>query len=186
MSSFFSPRVTVLSLQRRLSVALCVAPCLFKHVPVTQDSSQSLETNTPTHILDGRNIFLSHSPLPSPPPASLHFSSMADGLCRAVGLQYFHDVSQTHLGLNILFTSSQHSENHNNTELRQKFRTHYSLFRSRPRSKSSPSPLLCPVVCRLQTLLLLLFFSLFFQSIHVFMSCFVSKSPTSEVFWSTG
>lgn len=115
---------------------------------------------------------------------------MADGLRRALGIQDFHDVSQTHLGLNILFTSSQHSENRKNTELRQKFRTHYSLLRSQPRLKSSP--LLCHHVFRKDSL------SpppphpphthahTFFPPIctlHVFVSCFVSKSPSSHI-WS--
>lgn len=128
------------------SVAACVAQWLTNMCPSRRKppASESLQTNTQTHIVDS-SIFLSLAFL-SHPSHPLHFISMADSLCKAVGLQYFHDVSQTHLGLNILFTSSQHSENHNITELRQKFRTHYSLFRSRPRSKSSPSALLSYIV----------------------------------------
>lgn len=73
---------------------------------------------------------------PTRPLLSISFSMADFGLCGAVGLRCFRGASQTHLGLDILFTSSQHSENHNNTELRQKFTAHYSLFRSRPRSNS--------------------------------------------------
>lgn len=49
---------------------------------------------------------LTTHPPPSPP---FHFDGLM--VCAELwALQYFHDVSQTHLGLNILFTSSQHSE----------------------------------------------------------------------------
>lgn len=149
------PRVAVLSLQQRRSVALCVAQWFLNMCPSRSNSSLRRPPNKHTFWT---SFFCPFPPLPSillSPSHPLRFISMADGLCRAVGIQYFHDVSQTHLGLNILFTSSQHSENHNNTELRQKFRTHYSLFRSQPRSKSSP--LLCHDVFRKQSLLLLLF-----------------------------
>lgn len=180
--SRFFPRVAVLSLQQRRSESVC-GPAAYKHVPVTQDNS-SLQRPPNKHT----NAHFGHLTLPPPilyspfsqPSPSLRFISMADGLCRAVGIQYFHDVSQTHLGLNILFTSSQHSENHNNTELRQKFRTHYSWLRSQPRLKSSP--LLCHDVFRKQSLLLLLFSPLFpICTLHVFVSCFVSKSPSSHI-----
>lgn len=141
----------ILSRRRCLSVAPRVARWLINMRPsrgITAASEKPANKHTNAHFGQQKHFsFPLSSPLSSPSP-SLRFISTADDLCRAVGLQYFHDVSQTHLGLNILFTSSQHSENHNNTELRQKFRTHYSLFRSRPRSKSSPSPLLCP--CCLQ------------------------------------
>lgn len=87
---FFFSRVAVLSLQRHLSAAVCVAQWLIKHVPVTQDSS-SLQTNTPTHTFG--HLFPS-SPY-SPPPSFAHhppapFPSVSfrwlDGLCGAVGL----------------------------------------------------------------------------------------------------
>lgn len=130
----------VLSLQQRLSVALCVAQWLINMCPSRRISPASEQTHQRT-FWTAENIFL---PLPSPPHPLPSISFRWLMVCAELwALQYFHDVSQTHLGLNILFTSSQHSENHNNTEPRQKFRTHYSLFRSRPRSKSSPSPLLC-------------------------------------------
>ncbi len=134
-------------------------------MPVTQLQPPK---HTNAHFGQGEHLSFPRSPCfaPSPRLHSLRFILMADDLRRAVGLQYFYDVSQTHLGLNILFTSSQHSENHNNTELRQKFRTHYSLFRSQPRSKSSP--LLCHDVFRKQTPSLRLFST--FSNIYV-LSC---------------
>lgn len=186
--SRFFPRVAVLSLQQRRSESVC-GPAAYKHVPVTQDnSSLQRPPNKHTNTHFGHLTLpppLLHSPFSQPSP-SLRFISMADGLCRAVGIQYFHDVSQTHLGLNILFTSSQHSENHNNTELRQKFRTHYSLLRSRPRLKSSP--LLCHDVFRKQIT------AAFFPSFsNLYATCFrvmlceqISQQPRLKpIWWST-
>lgn len=154
------PRVAVLSLQQRLSVTLCVAQWLINTSRrMTPAFRKSLQTNTSMHFVQQKQTFPSlppHSLISPIHPCSLCIISMADGVCGAVGLQLFHDVSQTHLGLNILFTSSQHSENHNNTELKHKFKTHYSLFRSRLRSKSSPSPLLHRVIFRETTLYLMI------------------------------
>lgn len=87
---FSFPRVAVLSLQWRLSAAVCVAQWLIKHVPVTQDNS-SLQTNTPTHTFG--HLFPS-SPRSPPPSLAQHppapFPSVSfrwlDGLCGAVGL----------------------------------------------------------------------------------------------------
>lgn len=69
--SRFFPHVAILSLQQRLSVAVCVAQWLINMCPSRSMSpaSEGLQTNTPTHILDSRNIFLSllSPPLPSLP-----------------------------------------------------------------------------------------------------------------------
>lgn len=136
---FVSPHVAILSLQQRLSVAPCVAQWLINMCPSRRITLASENLQTHQHTFwTAETSFLPPLYHPSHPLPSIPFWWLM--VCAELwALQYFHDVSQTHLGLNILFTSSQHSENHNNTELRQKFRTHYSLFRSRPRLKSSPS-----------------------------------------------
>lgn len=61
----FSPRVDVLSLQQRLSVALRVAQWLTNMRPsrrISPVSEKASKTNTPTQFLDSSNIFLPFPP----------------------------------------------------------------------------------------------------------------------------
>lgn len=70
-------------------------------------------------------------------------------------------------------------KNHNNTEPRQKFRTHYSLFRSQPRSKpllrySAVRSRLCYRTC-------FLFIYLYFFTVYM---CVLCPAPTlNELIW---
>ncbi len=64
----FSPRVAVLSLQQRLSVALCVA----QHINMCPSrritpASESLQTNTNAHFGQQKHLSFPFSPLPPIP-----------------------------------------------------------------------------------------------------------------------
>lgn len=149
-----SPHVAVLSLQQRPSVAFCVAQWLLNTRPSHRitPASESLQTNTPTRIFDSRKtsclaLLTSPPPIPFPP---FHF----DGWWRVQSCgppvlswcepkPIWGSISCLP-ALSTLKTTTILSWG-------RKFRTHYSLFRSRPRSKSSPPASICCVVYRVKS-----------------------------------
>lgn len=172
-----SPHVAVLSLQQRLSVAFCVAQWLLNTRPSRRitPASESLQTNTPTHILDSRKTSCLALLLTSPPLIpfpQFHF----DGWWRVQSCgppvlswcepKPIWDSISCLPALSTLKTTTIVSWG-------RKFRTHYSLFRSRPRSKSSPPASICCVVYRVKSAA----FAFSIQSIHVLIShaCFWSR-----------
>lgn len=90
-------------------------------------ASEGLETHQCPFFL---NPYLPTQPIqpsqPTHPTFSLYFIQTTDGS----GAQRVHEVSQTHLGLNILFTNPQQSANRNNSELmREKVRNSLQFVR---------------------------------------------------------
>lgn len=150
-----SPHVAVLSLQQHPSVAFCVAQWLLNTRPSRRitPASESLQTNTPTRILDSRKTSCLALLLTSPPLTpfpQFHF----DGWWRVQSCgppvlswcepKPIWDSISCLPALSTLKTTTILSWG-------RKFRTHYSLFRSRPRSKSSPPASICCVVYRVKS-----------------------------------
>lgn len=132
--------MTILSIPHHLSVDLC-GPVACKYVPVTQDISSRLEPPNKIPNSCCWKAETSFSPTHVLPSVSFQGLMVCTKLWSS---STFFMRAKTHQGLDILFTSSQQSENHSTTELSQKFRTHYALFRSPPRSNFSSSFLASP------------------------------------------
>lgn len=173
--------VQVLSPQQRLSVALCVAQWLTNMCPsrrITR-ASGSLQTNTPTHIF-GQQEHLSfplHSPLSPTHPVPFHF----DGWwfvqsCGPTVLSWCEpNPSGTQYPvyqLSALWKPQQYwaeAEVQNSLQFVQ-VTTKVKVFCYSAMMSSESILSYCCVF-------------LFFQSIHVFMSCSVSKPPSNHI-WS--
>lgn len=148
----FSPRVAVLSLQQRLSVALCVAQYInmYPSRRITP-ASESFQTNTNAHFGQQKHLSFPFSPLPPHPLPSVSFRWLmvcAELWAYSTFMMWAKPIWDSISCLPALSTLKT-------TTILSRGRSSelISLFRSRPRSKSSPSPLLWE-----QTLLLMLFF----------------------------
>lgn len=154
-SRFLPPRP--LYLFSNVLVLLPMWPSAYQHEPVTQDNS-SLRKPPNKHRLifwTAETSFSPHLSLPSLPPPfpPFHFGGWWCVQSSGPPVLSWCEPKPIWDSISCLPALST-LKNHNNTELRQKFWTHYSLPRSRPRSKSSPSPSLSHDVFSKNTLLL--------------------------------
>lgn len=171
MSRFAPPCRSFISSVESLCWSLC-GPVTSKHVPVTQDNSNRPERpNKLTELYFGqqKHLFLSLSfphlsPLITCPP--FHFDGYCFSVCRVVGLQDFHFVSQNSSGTQYPVYQLSAVREPQKTALSQKFRTNYSTLRSQSRSTFSP-PLSLTLFSENRLLLTIPIFSSLFKKKNV-------------------